>query len=120
MSDSPRQLSRRELFSKLFSPLRGAHDAVVLPQSAPPRSEASPESTPVDSGPKVAVIAGRDCLAYHNIPCSVCHQQCPIPGALPMEEGLPHVVLSLCTGCGICHEVCPAPDNAVRMVPAPR
>ena len=67
----------------------------------------------------VAIIAGRYCLAYQSIPCSLCHERCPVPGALPLEKGLPRVVLDLCTGCGLCHEVCPAPDNAVRMIPRP-
>lgn len=67
----------------------------------------------------LAVIAGRDCLAYHGQSCRVCVDQCPEPGALVLREGLPVVVPNQCTGCRICQELCPAPVNAVRVVPRP-
>lgn len=104
-------ISRREMFGRLFSPLR----TVVAPAADPDRS-GSANTTMVD---QIAVIAGRHCLAYQGTGCSVCHERCPVSGAIVLERGLPRVVAAVCTGCRICHEVCPAPENAVRLVPRP-
>lgn len=104
-------LTRREMFGRLFSPLRN----VVAPTTAVVRT--APANTPmVDT---IAVIAGRHCLAYQGTGCSVCHERCPVSGAIKLEQGLPRVVPEVCTGCRICHEVCPAPENAIRIVPRP-
>jgi Fe-S-cluster-containing hydrogenase component 2 len=67
----------------------------------------------------LAIIAGRHCLAYTGSFCSVCHERCPLPGAIVVERGLPRIDPSLCNGCRVCHDVCPAPTNAVRLIPRP-
>lgn len=41
------------------------------------------------------------CLGFGD-----CAEACPL-GAIRMEEGLPRIDYSLCTGCGICLRVCP-------------
>jgi Pyruvate/2-oxoacid:ferredoxin oxidoreductase delta subunit len=99
------QISRRELFSRLF---RFRRENRPEPSAAPPATMAE--------GSKVAIIQGRFCLAYRNSFCTVCSERCPEPGAIQVENGFPRVVADLCTGCGICHEVCPAPRNAVLMM----
>jgi len=104
-------MSRREMFGRLFSPLRKAIPSAAVPD----RSGSS--NTPVTE--QVAVIAGRHCLAYQGTGCSVCHERCPVSGAIVLERGLPRVVAEMCTGCRICHEVCPAPENAIRLVSRP-
>ena len=110
-------VSRRSLFSKFLRPLQagskkaahvaGGSDSL---SGATSGGGASPEPTP-----RVAVIQGRYCLAYQGSFCSVCYERCPVPHAIQLNEGMPRVVLEICTGCGVCHEVCPAPENAVLL-----
>lgn len=71
---------------------------------------------PPESGPSVAVIQGRHCLALTSF-CAACVERCPVAGALRMSNGMPMVVVDVCTGCGSCHDVCPAPTNAVLLLP---
>ncbi|MBE2214858.1 MAG: hypothetical protein IAE82_13375 [Opitutaceae bacterium] len=97
-------MTRRDFFSSML-PSRWAQ----RPTSAPVLAERDP------STPAVAVIAGRHCLAYQGSFCSTCRERCPIPGAIVVERGLPHVNPALCDGCRICHDLCPAPVNAVLM-----
>ena len=65
----------------------------------------------------VAVIAGRNCLAYQNSFCSTCVERCPVPGAIVTERGAPRIDPSACTGCRVCADVCPAPLNAIQLIP---
>ncbi len=67
---------------------------------------------------RVALVSGRHCLALTSR-CSVCIEQCPIPGAMQWDAGLPMVNPDICNGCRICQQVCPAPTNAIRMLPRP-
>lgn len=106
-------LSRREMFGRLFRPLRAA----ALPDTQPAPGTSTTPAAPVAE--TIAVIAGRHCLAYQGTGCSVCVERCPVSGALKLEQGLPRVVAEICTGCRVCHDVCPAPENAVRIVPRP-
>ena len=57
------------------------------------------------------------CLAHQGTFCSVCREQCPVPGAIEVEAGKPRIIESICTGCGVCQHVCPAPENAVLVMP---
>lgn len=99
-------LSRRGFFTAFTRILQRP----VEPPNPPP---SSPPPKPVD---QVAIIQGRFCIALTSF-CSVCHERCPVPGAMRVERGLPTVVADVCTGCGICHDVCPAPRNAVLLMP---
>jgi MauM/NapG family ferredoxin protein len=58
------------------------------------------------------------CLSHQGGFCTVCAEQCPVPGAIEVSRGKPTVVESSCTGCGVCQHVCPAPSNAVWLMPA--
>lgn len=100
--DDRKHMSRRAWFSRVLSPLKGPKETVARQSAA-----------------QVAVIAGRTCLPYQGTPCTMCSDQCPVPGAIVFEDDLPMVAPEVCTGCRICHEVCPAPVNAVLMVPRP-
>jgi ferredoxin-type protein NapG len=93
-------MSRRAWFSRVLAPLKPA---------------AKPE--PRIDAPQVAVIAARSCLPYQGTPCTMCSDQCPVPGAIVFEDDLPMVVPETCTGCRICWDVCPAPVNAILMIP---
>ncbi|MBK8477215.1 MAG: hypothetical protein IPL39_13240 [Opitutaceae bacterium] len=126
----PRGLSRRDMLTRLFSPVRRAAAAATQPDRPAPapanssrrslvtRPALSPEG-PVTEYSHIAVIAGRECLAYQGTGCTICVERCPVAGALVLEQGLPRVVASICTGCRLCHEVCPAPGQAIRIVPRP-
>ena len=100
----PSSLSRRDFFSRF------------IPRA--PQPEAAVAA--VESGPKVAIIQGRHCLAYQNSFCSTCSERCPEAGAIITERGIPRIVADLCTGCGICHERCPAPTNAIFIKALPK
>lgn len=57
------------------------------------------------------------CLAHQGSFCTVCHEQCPVPGATVVVDGRPQIVADSCTGCGVCRFVCPAPENAILLMP---
>ena len=57
------------------------------------------------------------CTAYQGSSCTSCVDHCPVPGALTVVKGRPHVVEEACTGCGVCQHVCPAPQNAILLLP---
>ncbi|XAL99320.1 4Fe-4S dicluster domain-containing protein [Phycisphaeraceae bacterium D3-23] len=61
-----------------------------------------------------------NCLAHQGSFCTVCHEQCPAPGAITLDQGRPTVHLDHCTGCGVCHYACPAPTNAIAIMPLER
>ncbi|WP_425398686.1 hypothetical protein [Aeoliella sp.] len=104
MSSTAPPISRRQWLSGIWSPSK-----------APATYGASP-----DSASQVAVIQGRHCLAYRSLFCSTCVDRCAVEGAIEVNEGIPQVAASVCTGCGDCAAVCPAPQNAVLMIPAPQ
>lgn len=66
-----------------------------------------------------AQILRHSCLAWQGSFCSVCVEQCPVPGAIAVAAGKPTVDAAICTGCGVCAYVCPAPFNAVAIRPTP-
>ncbi|MDP7028776.1 MAG: 4Fe-4S dicluster domain-containing protein [Phycisphaerales bacterium] len=60
------------------------------------------------------------CLAWQGQPCRLCVDQCPVPGAIDVDEAdRPHIHAEACTGCGVCMQVCPAPRNAIDHQPLP-
>jgi Na+-translocating ferredoxin:NAD+ oxidoreductase RNF subunit RnfB len=101
-ADDNRRMSRRAWFSRVLAPLKPV--AKTKPPGPNPHLE-------------VAVIAARSCLPYQGTACTMCSDQCPVPGAIAFEENLPVIVPEICTGCRICHDVCPAPVNAILMIP---
>lgn len=65
----------------------------------------------------IARITEQTCLAHQGSFCSVCVEQCPVVGAIVVNEGRPRVAEDHCTGCGVCRHVCPAPENAILIMP---
>ncbi len=116
-------LTRRDWLRSLIRPKPSAPAAPALDQtprnpnpSATPSSSSNPDA--VGDRTTVAIIAGRFCLAYQGNFCTTCSDNCPEPGAILIEQGLPRIIAEACTGCRKCHEVCPAPEeNAIRLLP---
>lgn len=104
MSSAAHMISRRQLLAGVWGPLRTTDLTHASGAGAP----------------RVAVIQGRHCLAYRSLFCSTCVERCPVDGAIGVNDGVPQVNASACTGCGDCHAVCPAPQNAVMMIVSPR
>jgi Pyruvate/2-oxoacid:ferredoxin oxidoreductase delta subunit len=106
-------VSRRNLFSKFLRPLQAGSKKAASTVGRADATGGSGESSPMERTNQVAVIQGRFCLAYQGSFCSVCYERCPVPHAIQLNEGVPRIVLEICTGCGVCHDVCPAPENAI-------
>ncbi|MBX3667972.1 MAG: 4Fe-4S dicluster domain-containing protein [Rhodocyclaceae bacterium] len=81
----------------------------------------------------VAQIDTERCTAWRGLPCRICYDLCPIPGAIELNKrGSGYVPVAgdaPCTGCGICQQHCPAQGAIsvlagaaakVRLRPAPR
>lgn len=57
----------------------------------------------------VAVVLKEACIAWNWSGCTVCHDECPVEGAIALDDlARPSVQEDLCTGCGKCELVCPA------------
>jgi hypothetical protein len=82
-ADDNRRMSRRAWFSRVLAPLKPV--AKTKPPGPNPHLE-------------VAVIAARSCLPYQGTACTMCSDQCPVPGAIAFEENLPVIVPEICTG----------------------
>jgi ferredoxin-type protein NapG len=67
----------------------------------------------------IALIDIVTCLPHQGSVCTVCSEQCPVPGAIELTAGRPRIVEDVCTGCGVCQFVCPAPHNAILLMPVP-
>ena len=58
------------------------------------------------------------CLAWTGQPCRLCVDQCPVDGAIALDDAeRPVINRDACTGCGVCVQVCPAPRNAIDHQP---
>lgn len=66
-----------------------------------------------------AAVDKTTCLAWQKNFCTVCHEQCPVPGAIELEIARPQINPLLCTGCGVCLYVCPAPAKSILLTPKP-
>jgi ferredoxin-type protein NapG len=64
-----------------------------------------------------ARIVDHSCLAVRGVGCSTCVEQCPVPGAIRLDQGRPRIDPEHCTGCGVCLFVCPAPQKAILLLP---
>ena len=110
------------MLARLFQPVKRAAAAAAptpMTPAQPAQRPAAAPPPPPGAYSHIAVIAGRECLAYQGTTCTTCVDRCPVPGALVLVQGLPRVEPSICTGCRLCHEVCPAPGLAIRIMPRP-
>lgn len=105
--------SRRAFLSKFLRPLKSAAE---VPEKETAEAAAQRKAM---SGDLVAIVQGRHCLATVGV-CRICVDQCPVEGALVLNQDVPMVVADLCTGCRVCEQVCPAPTNAILMIPKRR
>ena len=68
----------------------------------------------------IAKVIKDACVAWDWTGCTVCKDECPIEGAITLDDhDRPVVHAELCDGCGRCEEVCPsaslrAYDNTVE------
>lgn len=73
--------------------------------------------------PAVALVANiqpAQCLSGRGGVCTVCMEQCPVPGVLRADGFRITVDEARCTGCARCQQACPAPYNAIIMWPGAR
>lgn len=57
----------------------------------------------------VAKVVSDACVAWEWAGCTVCVDECPVEGAMHIDEhGRPVVKEDLCNGCGKCEAICPA------------
>lgn len=65
--------------------------------------------TPTESNIGVAKVLSDACVAWNWVGCTVCVDECPVEGAIVLDEqGRPAVNEDLCDGCGRCEQVCPS------------
>lgn len=57
----------------------------------------------------VAVVVSDACVAWDWSGCTVCHDECPVEGAITLDEhNRPVVHADYCDGCGTCENKCPS------------
>lgn len=57
----------------------------------------------------VAVVVSDACVAWDWSGCTVCYDECPVEGAITLDEqGRPVVHADYCDGCGTCEQKCPS------------
>ena len=67
------------------------------------------EGTPSYDDIGVAKVVSDACVAWDWAGCTVCVDECPVEGAITLDEhGRPIVDEDLCDGCGKCELKCPA------------
>jgi ferredoxin-type protein NapG len=64
-----------------------------------------------------STVINRDmCIAWRGGSCLVCHEVCPVRGAISLEdEKYPVFNAELCAGCGRCVYACPAQPKALTL-----
>jgi len=64
------------------------------------------------------VINRSICIAWRGGSCLVCHEVCPVQGAISLEdEKYPVFNAEICAGCGRCVYACPAQPKALTLTP---
>lgn len=57
----------------------------------------------------IAVVVRDACVAWNWMGCTLCHDKCPVEGAITLDsQNRPVVHADVCDGCGICENVCPS------------
>jgi Na+-translocating ferredoxin:NAD+ oxidoreductase RNF subunit RnfB len=121
-------VSRRELlFGRLFGepeepapkdafyPTAEVNDLLARARRRAPWEQSS--VSPASEGHKARILVF-ECLAWRGSSCMSCHERCPVPGALTLDDQMrPTVQVDACTGCGDCVASCPSPSLAIAVGP---
>lgn len=76
--------------------------------------EACPTGALTFGGPSendcgVAVVDKTSCVAWSWAGCTLCHDRCPVDGAIVLDNlNRPVVDPQACNGCGVCENICPS------------
>lgn len=86
----------------------GACDFCMKCVDACPAGALSRE-VPAERDCGVAVVVKDACVAWDWSGCTVCHDKCPVEGAITLDsQNRPIVHADVCDGCGLCENVCPS------------
>ena len=86
----------------------GACDFCMKCVDACPTGALSHEA-PAERDCGVAVVVKDACVAWDWSGCTVCHDKCPVEGAITLDDQKrPVVHADVCDGCGLCENVCPS------------
>jgi ferredoxin-type protein NapG len=106
---------------------------IIIPEETPcylcedfPCIKACKDGALVEVETREQVAMGRasinedNCMAYGAQFCEQCVRNCPVPGAIYLEDNKPVVVKEKCVGCGICENVCNTVNQpiAIKVVPS--
>ena len=89
-------------------------DALKLPK--PEVDEETNETKPIPL-PRLAKVTLNEqtCLPFSGPECGACVPDCPVPGAMVLNDEKPYIVPDLCPGCGMCREACILEDKAIKI-----
>ena len=79
-----------------------------------PELNTEPKSIPL---PKLSLasINEQTCLPFSGPECGACVPDCPVPGAMVLNNEKPYIVPVLCTGCGLCRQACILDPKAITI-----
>lgn len=64
---------------------------------------------PAERDMGIAVVVKDSCVAWDWSGCTVCKDECPVEGAITLDDqDRPVVHVDYCDGCGRCEQVCPS------------
>lgn len=89
--------------------------ALRFPDTSNKDPEHEEDSTP--PLPRLARVSINEttCLPYSGPECGACVPDCPVPGALIVNQDKPSIVPALCVGCGLCREACILDEKAINI-----
>lgn len=73
-----------------------------------------PEPVPLPRLAKV-MLDEQTCLPFSGPECGACVPDCPVPGALILNQEKPYIVPDLCVGCGLCRQACILEEKAIKI-----
>ncbi len=89
--------------------------ALKLPESINESPDSDKENTaPLPRLAKITINEAT-CLPFSGPECGACVPDCPVPGALILNQEKPYIVPDLCVGCGLCRQACILEDKAIKI-----
>lgn len=86
--------------------------ALSLPAVDEEQEEENKKPIPLPRLAKVT-INEQTCLPFSGPECGACVPDCPVPGALILNQEKPYIVPDLCAGCGLCRQACYLDEKAI-------